>query len=239
MDSRGWGSGHLKLSKMQIPTSGPGIGPDPSTLLRSSQVSAGPRSTIRSKPLVSMRNTRSPHPYHPPSAHPGRCMPAASVTFQEPGPEAPTPGPGARLWCHRQEFQRSPQLPRKICALPTHPPFLPSDESTVLHSGQTQPAHCPLAHLWGPQGAPPFRQPGCSKVTDTGTARRTGRGWRSDVAPENHVLPPLCEVSTSPAASACVLPGGQHGGQRCRGPGKEAPASVHPLGPGGARTRVG
>ena len=59
------------------------------------------------------------------------------------------------------------------------------------------------------------------------------------MAPENHVLPPMCEVSTSPAASTRVLPGGQHGGQRCRGPGKEASASVHPLGPGGAGTRVG
>lgn len=50
-------------------------------------------------------------------------MLAAFVTFQEPGPEAPTPGPGARLWCHRQEFQWSPQLSRKICALPTRPLF--------------------------------------------------------------------------------------------------------------------
>lgn len=154
-------------------------------------------------------------------------MLAAFVTFQESGPEAPTPGPGARLWCHRQEFQWSPQLPGKSVLFPLVPSFLPSDESTVLYSSQTQPAHCPLAH-----------QPGCSKVTDTGTARRTGRGWRSDVAPENHVLPPLCEVSTSPAASAHVLPGGWHGGQWCRGPGKETPASVHPLGREGAGRRA-
>ena len=135
-------------------------------------------------------------------------MPAASVTFQEPGPEAPTPGAGARLWCHHQEFQRSHSSPGKSVLFPLVPPFLPSDEFTVLYSGQTQPAHCPLTHLWGPQGAPPSRQSECSKVTDTGTARRTGRGWRSDVAPENHVLPPLCEVSIL-ACGQCMCPSQQ------------------------------
>lgn len=190
---------------MQISTSGPGVGPDPSALLRSSQASAGPRSTMRSKPLVSMRNTRSPHPTtHLALIQDGACRQPLSPSknlVQKPPPQAQEQGYGATI----RNSSGAHSSPRKSVLFPLIPPFLPSDESTVLYSGQTQPAHCPLAHLWGPQGAPPSRQPECRKVTDTGTARRTGRGWRSDVAPENHVLPPLCEVSIL-ACGQCMCP---------------------------------
>lgn len=212
---------------MQIPTSGPRVGPDPSALLRSPHVSTSPRSTMRSKPLVNMRNTRSPHcTTHLALIQDGACWQPLSPSknpVQKPPPQAQEQGYGATV----RNSSGAHNFPGKSVLFPLVPSFLPSDESTVLYSSQTQPAHCPLAH-----------QPGCSKVTDTGTARRTGRGWRSDVAPENHVLPPLCEVSTSPAASAHVLPGGWHGGQWCRGPGKETPASVHPLGREGAGRRA-
>ena len=125
-NSLGLGSGHLNLCKMQIPTSGPGVGPDPSALLRSSQASAGPRSTMRSKPLMSMRNTRSPHPTtHLALIQDGACRQPLSPSknlVQKPPPQAQEQGYGSTIG-PPSGIPAEPQLPRKICALPTRPPF--------------------------------------------------------------------------------------------------------------------